>query len=126
MKRKFLLCRRCGNLIEMINDSGVTPICCGEDMNVLTANTTEAATEKHIPVVNISDNIVKVTVGEVLHPMEEAHYIEWIYLETTEGIKRKKLQPNDNPIAEFALLDGEKVINAYAYCNLHSLWKKEI
>ncbi len=126
MKRKFLLCRRCGNLIEMINDSGVTPICCGEDMNVLTANTTEAATEKHIPVVNISDNIVKVTVGEVLHPMEEAHYIEWIYLETTEGIKRKKLQPNDNPIAEFALLDGEKVINAYAYCNLHGLWLKEL
>lgn len=126
MKRKFLLCRRCGNLIEMINDSGITPICCGEDMNVLTANTTEAATEKHIPVVNISDNIVKVTVGEVLHPMEEAHYIEWIYLETTEGIKRKKLQPNDNPIAEFALLDGEKVINAYAYCNLHGLWLKEL
>ena len=126
MKRTFLLCRRCGNLIEMINDSGVTPICCGEDMNVLTANTTEAATEKHIPVVNISDNIVKVTVGEVLHPMEEAHYIEWIYLETTEGIKRKKLQPNDNPIAEFALLDGEKVINAYAYCNLHGLWLKEL
>lgn len=126
MKRKFLLCRRCGNLIEMINDSGVTPICCGEDMNVLTANTTEAATEKHIPVVNISDNIVKVTVGEVLHPMEEAHYIEWIYLETTEGVKRKKLQPNDNPIAEFALLDGEKVINAYAYCNLHGLWLKEL
>ena len=126
MKRKFLLCLRCGSLIEMINDSGVTPICCGEDMNVLTANTTEAATEKHIPVVNISDNIVKVTVGEVLHPMEEAHYIEWIYLETTEGIKRKKLQPNDNPIAEFALLDGEKVINAYAYCNLHGLWLKEL
>lgn len=126
MKRKFLLCRRCGNLIEMINDSGVTPLCCGEDMNVLTANTTEAATEKHIPVVNISDNIVKVTVGEVLHPMEEAHYIEWIYLETTEGVKRKKLQPNDNPIAEFALLDGEKVINAYAYCNLHGLWLKEL
>ncbi len=126
MKRTFLLCRRCGNLIEMINDSGITPICCGEDMNVLTANTTEAATEKHIPVVNISDNIVKVTVGEVLHPMEEAHYIEWIYLETTEGVKRKKLQPNDNPIAEFALLDGEKVINAYAYCNLHGLWLKEL
>ena len=67
-----------------------------------------------------------VTVGEVLHPMEEAHYIEWIYLETTEGVKRKKLQPNDNPIAEFALLDGEKVINAYAYCNLHGLWLKEL
>lgn len=126
MKRKFLLCRRCGNLIEMINDSGVTPICCGTDMNELTPNSVEAATEKHIPVVEIEDSIVKVTVGSILHPMEEAHYIEWIYLETTEGVKRKKLQPNDNPIAEFALLDGEKVINAYAYCNLHGLWLKEL
>ena len=126
MKRKFLLCKRCGNLIEMINDSGVTPICCGANMEVLNANSTEAATEKHIPVIENESNIVHITVGEVLHPMEEAHYIEWIYLETTEGIKRKKLQPNDNPIAEFALLDGEKVINAYAYCNLHGLWLKEL
>ena len=78
MKRKFLLCRRCGNLIEMINDSGVTPICCGTDMNELTPNSVEAATEKHIPVVEIDGNIAKVTVGSTLHPMEEAHYIEWM------------------------------------------------
>ena len=126
MKRKFLLCRRCGNLIEMINDSGVTPICCGTDMDVLTANTTEAATEKHIPVVEINGNIAKVTVGEVLHPMEEAHYIEWIYFETNKGIKRVNLKPGDEPIANFALAEDETVTSAYAYCNLHGLWLKEL
>ena len=126
MKRKFLLCRRCGNLIEMINDSGVTPICCGEAMEVLTANSVEASTEKHIPVIEITDRQVKVTVGEVLHPMEEAHYIEWIYLETTRGIKRVNLKPGEEPIANFALLDSEEVLSAYAYCNLHGLWIKEL
>lgn len=126
MKRKFLLCRRCGNLIEMINDSGVTPICCGIDMEVLTANSIEAATEKHIPVVEVEGNKVKVTVGEVLHPMEEAHYIEWIYLETTKGMKRVNLKPGESPIAFFALLEDEEVLDAYAYCNLHGLWIKEL
>lgn len=121
MKRKFLLCRRCGNLIEMINDSGVTPICCGTDMNELTPNSVEAATEKHIPVVEIDGNIAKVTVGSTLHPMEEAHYIEWIYLETSIGIKRVKLNPKEEPIASFALLEEETVVSAYAYCNLHGL-----
>mgnify|MGYP005764839973 FL=1 len=126
MKRKFLLCRRCGNLIEMINDSGVTPICCGTDMNELTPNSVEAATEKHIPVVEIDGSIAKVTVGSTLHPMEEAHYIEWIYLETSIGIKRVKLNPKEEPIASFALLEEETVISAYAYCNLHGLWIKEL
>ena len=126
MKRKFLLCRRCGNLIEMINDSGVTPICCGTDMTELTANTTEAATEKHIPVVKVNDHMVKVTVGEVLHPMEPEHYIEWIYLETNKGIKRVNLKPGEEPIANFSLIEGETVASAYAYCNLHGLWLKEL
>ncbi len=126
MKRKFLLCRRCGNLIEMINDSGVTPICCGTDMNELTPNSVEAATEKHIPVVEIDGNIARVTVGSTLHPMEEAHYIEWIYLETSIGIKRVKLNPKEEPIASFALLEEETVVAAYAYCNLHGLWIKEL
>lgn len=126
MKRKFLLCRKCGNLIEMINDSGFTPICCGIDMEELTANSVEAATEKHIPVVEVEEGKVKVTVGEVLHPMEEAHYIEWIYLETNKGIKRVNLKPGESPIASFALLEEEEVLNAYAYCNLHGLWIKEL
>lgn len=126
MKRKFLLCRRCGNLIEMINDSGITPICCGIDMTELVANTTEAATEKHIPVIEITDHMVKVTIGEIPHPMEEEHYIEWIYLKTNQGIKRVNLHPKEEPTATFALMDDEKVDSAYAYCNLHGLWLKEM
>ncbi len=126
MKRKFLLCKRCGNLIEMINDSGVTPICCGANMEVLNANSTEAATEKHIPVIENESNIVHITVGEVLHPMEEAHYIEWIYLETNKGVKRADLNPGNTPEAYFALTEGEEIVRAFAYCNLHGLWVKEM
>lgn len=126
MKRKFLICKNCGNLIEMINDSGVTPICCNKDMEEIVANTTEAATEKHIPIIEISDSIATITVGEILHPMTEEHYISWIYLETNKGIKKVDLKPNDEPKAKFSLLSDEKVISAYAYCNLHSLWKKEM
>lgn len=126
MQRKFLICKNCGNLIEMINDSGVTPICCNKEMGELIANTTEAATEKHIPVIEINDNIVTITVGEIPHPMTEEHYISWIYLETNKGIKKADLKPNEEPKAKFSLLEDEKVINAYAYCNLHSLWKKEM
>ena len=126
MKRKFLLCKRCGNLIEMINDSGVTPICCGADMEVLNANSIEAATEKHIPVIDFESNIAHVRVGEVLHPMEEAHYIKWIYLETNKGIKRVNLNPGNNPEAYFALTEDEEITRAFAYCNLHGLWVKEM
>lgn len=122
MDRKFLLCRKCGNLIEMINDSGITPFCCGKDMNVLTANTTDGASEKHVPVITINNNIATVTVGETLHPMEDNHYIAWIYLKTTSGTKRVDLNPGEEPIATFALLEDEKVLEAYAYCNLHGLW----
>ncbi len=126
MNRKFLLCKRCGNLIEMINDSGVTPVCCNEPMQELIANTTEAATEKHIPVIEVEENIVKITVGEIIHPMEETHYIEWVYLQTNKGIKRVKLNPNDEPIVYFSLLKDETVENAYAYCNIHGLWLNKV
>lgn len=126
MQRKFLICKTCGNLIEMVNDSGVTPICCNKDMEEVIANTTEAATEKHIPVIEINNNIATITIGEIPHPMTEEHFITWIYLETNKGIKKIDLKPNDEPKAKFSLLEDEKVINAYAYCNLHSLWKKEM
>ena len=126
MERKFLVCRRCGNLVEMINDSLITPMCCGMDMELLIAGTVHADREKHIPVIQIDGNKVWVLVGSFVHPMEENHYIMWIYLETNMGIKRVKLNPLDEAKATFALLDNEKVISAYAYCNLHGLWIKEM
>lgn len=124
MEQKFFLCKHCGNMAGMIVFSGVTPVCCGEEMQELIPNTIDASQEKHVPVVTVSGNEVTVEVGSVEHPMVEAHYIQWIYLETTQGGQRKKLNPGDKPKAVFALADGDEAVAAYEYCNLHGLWKK--
>lgn len=123
MSQKFYLCSHCGNIISFVKDKGVPVLCCGEKMTEIVPGTTEAATEKHIPVVAQEGNIVTVTVGSVEHPMLPEHFIEWICLETNKGVQHKSLEPNAAPVAQFALLDGEEVVAAYAYCNLHSLWK---
>ncbi len=120
---KFYVCEHCGNLIEMVKDAGVPIMCCGQAMTELVPGTTDAAVEKHVPVVTIDGNKVSVVVGEVEHPMLEAHYIEWITIETTNGAQRKVLKPGEAPKAEFVLTDGEELVAAYAYCNLHGLWK---
>ncbi|WP_326910496.1 desulfoferrodoxin [Sedimentibacter sp. MB31-C6] len=124
-KTKFVICRTCGNLVEMIEDSGVNMVCCGEEMEELTANTVDAAQEKHVPVVEKEGNKVTVKVGSVTHPMAEEHYIQWIYLVTKQGFQRKCLNPGEEPAATFALVEGDEVVAAYEYCNLHGLWKKE-
>ena len=92
----------------------------------LKANSTDAAVEKHVPEVEIVGKVAKVTVGSTLHPMTPEHYIDSIVLITTDKTIMKKLQPSDQPIAEFKLSEGEKVTHAYAYCNLHGLWVKEL
>ena len=120
---KFYICKTCGNLIAMVKESGAPITCCGQKMSEIVPGTTDAAVEKHVPVVAVEGSKVKVTVGSVAHPMLPEHYIEWIALETTGGNQRKTLQPGDAPEAYFALCEGEEVIAAYAYCNLHSLWK---
>ena len=89
----------------------------------LTANTTDGAREKHVPVITVSGDEVKVEVGSVEHPSLEAHYIEWIVVETAKGAQRKNLNPGDKPVAEFELTDDDSVVAVYAYCNLHGLWK---
>ncbi len=123
MSQKFFICSHCGNIIAFVKDKGVPVMCCGQKMTEIIPGTTDAAVEKHVPVISQEGNIVTVTVGAVTHPMLPEHYIEWISLETDLGNQRKVLKPNTEPKAQFALLDGEKVITAYAYCNLHSLWK---
>ena len=110
MDQKFYICGHCGNIIAMVEDKGVPVMCCGQKMQELVAGTTEASPEKHIPVYTE-------------HPMLEAHYIQWISLQTNLGNQRKVLKPGDPPKAQFALLPGEEVEAVYAYCNLHSLWK---
>lgn len=123
MKQKFLVCNHCGNLIAMVIDNGVPVYCCGEKMHEIVPGTTEAAQEKHIPVYETEDNQVEVTVGSVEHPMTPEHYIEWICLQTEQGIQYKKLEPDGLPRACFALCEGDSVEAVYAFCNLHSLWK---
>ena len=122
----FFKCEHCGNIIAHINDSGVRCVCCGEEMKRLEPNTTDAAGEKHVPVIKVEGQNVTVTVGSVEHPMLDAHYIMWILLETKEGRQRKSLKPGAKPVATFALTEGDTVIAAYEYCNLHGLWKVDM
>ena len=123
MKMRFFICERCGNIIAMVRESGAPISCCGQKMTEIEAGTTDAAVEKHVPVCEIRDGKVFVTVGEAAHPMAPEHYIQWIAISTDRGNQRKTLAPGDEPKACFALCEGEKLEAVYAYCNLHSLWK---
>lgn len=123
MEMNFFLCEHCGNLATLIEDSGVPMVCCGEKMTKLTANTVDAAREKHVPVVTQEGNQINVQVGSTLHPMSKEHLIEWIALHTEQGCQLKYLNPEIQPIANFALADGDKLLAVYEYCNLHGLWK---
>ena len=122
---KFYVCSRCGNLVGMINESGVPMMCCGQKMDELVPNTVEASGEKHIPAVKLGDGVVEVNVGSVDHPMAPEHYIEWVYVQTEKGGQRKALKPGDAPHVTFALGD-DKAVAVYAYCNLHGLWKVDL
>ena len=90
---KFYRCKKCGQMVAIVEKKGCPIMCCGEPMEEIVAGTTEAATEKHIPVYEVKDNIVYVTVGSVEHPMLPEHYIEWIALQTKQGNQRKSLKP---------------------------------
>jgi len=125
MELKFYRCEHCGNIIAKVNDSGVPVICCGEEMQELIPGTTDGAAEKHVPVYETLDGKAIVTVGSVMHPSTDDHYIEWIAIQTNQGNQRKCLKPQENPIACFALCEGEKIEAVYEYCNLHGLWKAE-
>ncbi len=122
MKKKFLRCPICGNLVEVINDSNVRVMCCGKPMEELVANTTDGATEKHVPVVEINNELVTITVGETLHPMTEEHYIMWIHVFTNLKEYHFNLNPSDNPQVKFSKDINEEIIEVNAYCNLHGLW----
>lgn len=122
---KFFVCETCGNLVEMIKESGVSMMCCGEDMVELVPGTSDGAAEKHVPVYSAEGNKVTVCIGSVAHPMMEKHYIEWVAIETKKGCQMKKLEPGEAPRAEFMLTSDDSVVAVYAYCNLHGLWKAE-
>ena len=123
MEMKFYRCKKCGQMVAIVKKKGCPIMCCGEPMEEIVPGTTDAAQEKHVPVYEVKDNLVYVSVGSVAHPMTEEHYIEWISLQTKQGNRRKALKPGDEPKACFALCEGDEVLAVYAYCNLHSLWK---
>ena len=122
---RFFVCEHCGNQIEMIKDNGVPVMCCGQKMTELIPGTSDGAAEKHVPVFTVDGNKVLVSIGSVEHPMVEAHFIEWIAVETVKGTQRKYLKPEERPVAEFELTADDSVVAVYAYCNLHGLWKAE-
>jgi len=123
VKQKFYICKHCGNIVAMLRNKGVPVRCCGEAMHEIKPGTTEGSSEKHIPVYEIENNIVHVTVGAIPHPMTAEHYIEWICLETEHGIQYAHLDPGDEPRAKFAICSGDEVRAVYAFCNQHSLWR---
>ena len=120
---KFFRCRHCGNVIVKMVDSGVPVVCCGEKMEEIIANTVEAATEKHLPVVENKGKEIFVKVGQVAHPMTEEHYINFIALETENGVLVKYLHPGEVPEVTFT---AKSAVAVYGYCNLHGLWKTEV
>lgn len=123
---KFYICSHCKNVIVKVSDSQVPVFCCGEAMKELVANTTDAATEKHVPVVQHDGQYIKVEVGSTLHPMTPEHFIQWIVLETDQGYTIHHLTADDEPKTAFVLNEGEKALAVYEYCNLHGLWKLEL
>ncbi len=121
---KFYHCAKCGRVVaEIVAGKGI-PACCGEEMEELFANTQDAATEKHVPVIARKDGKVIAKVGSASHPMTDAHFIQFIALVSEKGVQFVNLTPTDEPKAEF--IDPEGPVAAYEFCNLHGLWKAEV
>ncbi len=121
---KFLKCSLCGDTVIAQENNLFS--CCNVEMQKVMANKTEAATEKHIPVVNIKENNATIAVGEIPHPMTEEHYIEWIYIITNLREIRYNLNPNAKPEVELTPEKNEIIKEVYSYCNLHSLWLNKL
>ena len=113
-------CAICGNIVEVLHGADAALVCCGQDMDLMTENTVDAATEKHVPVIEMAGGVIKVKIGSVPHPMEEAHYIEWIELLADGKAYRQFLKPGAAPEATFNLTATN--VTAREYCNLHGHW----
>lgn len=124
MTTKFYKCETCGNVVVKLVDSKVPLVCCGSKMQELVPNTVDASNEKHVPQVTLlENNMIKVEVGSVAHPMTDEHHIAFIYVETDKG--GIKIDLKDKPEAVVALGDA-KPLAVYEYCNLHGLWKTDL
>ena len=123
---KFFKCEVCKNIIVKLADSSVPVSCCGKPMKELVPGAVDGALEKHVPAVTAEGKNVKVQIGEVIHPMLEEHFIQFIALETKNGFQVKYLKAGDEPKAEFTVAADDEAVAVYEYCNLHGLWVKEL
>ena len=114
---KFYQCKECKKVIVTKDSVRI------DGWEELIPDSTDAAVEKHVPIVKKTTNGITVCVGSVIHPATDAHYIEWVVVETADGYKMKYFKPTDTPEVTVALLENEEVTGVYAYCNLHGLWK---
>ena len=120
---KLKKCMKCGALVKVLEDctcEGCGIVCCSEPMELVKANSTDAAVEKHVPEFEIRDDKVYITVN---HVMEEDHYIEWILVQTEKEDREIVLKPGDTPEMVVPYKRGMLI---YSYCNKHGLWKKEV
>lgn len=120
---KLYKCPICGNIITVVEGNEKLVKCCGRELEEIRANTVEAATEKHIPVYEVNGDVINVRVGEINHPMEDNHYIEFIALVNDENMSIVKLKPGEEPVALLPYIKGTTL---YAYCNIHGLWSTEV
>jgi superoxide reductase len=119
--KEIYKCAICGNIVEILHNGAGELVCCGQPMNLLTEKGGDVGAEKHVPVIETTTEGFLIKVGSVPHPMEEAHYIEWIETQTSEGSCKKFLKPGDSP--EFMIKGDVKIIKARCYCNIHGLWQ---
>ncbi len=120
-RNEIYKCDICGNVVEVTNGVPVPLFCCGKPMTHLKENQTPGATEKHIPIVTSVEGGTRVSAGEVAHPMEDAHSIQWIEIINGSYIQRKYIEPGDKPYADFYVPYSEE-LTARVYCNIHGLW----
>jgi superoxide reductase len=116
-------CTVCGNIVEVFVGGAGELVCCGQPMKLQAENTVDASQEKHVPVISQGNGSITVKVGSVPHPMEEAHYIQWIELIADNKVYRQELKPGQAAEATFPITAGK--LTAREYCNLHGQWKSE-
>ena len=121
-RHQIYKCEVCGNIVEVMHGGKGELVCCGKPMKLFKEGAADAALEKHVPVIEKIEGGFRVKIGEVPHPMEEKHYIEWIETTAGERVYKRFLKPGDLPEAEFCI-DADR-ITAREYCNVHGLWKK--
>jgi len=122
---RFYVCHICEKLIGLIHDTGVPTMCCGKEMELLEANTTDASVEKHVPAYEVDEQNgeIIVKVGDVEHPMDKEHYIMWIAQVADNTTTRVRLLPEQAAMARMQYIKGATL---FAYCNKHGLWKTEV